>query len=464
MDLGEIVRGIRESSPGSREFAALARTLGEAAFSSSEKQAEEATRTIFADLVEPWADSFLKEACERYVHFMSEVIYAPGSPIVADLGELGCPTAESLRERYRAVADGSSYRHVGRDAVKRVVVLSRVTLGADIAVTATMLECAMSFFRDAGFCLIGPQKNVRLLGAGSRRVQRVSLAYSRRGSMKARLLAWRGLRDQVRENIEGLELNQWLVVDPDSRLTQLGLLPLVPDERYCFWQSRSENEQDRAPIGVLAAAWCNFRWLAERQENLGPWMSLDIAPETRNSQMLPDRAKRPIAAVSFGYGGCETKRLGDRFEDELLELLRSRGYRILLDYGAGEEEERLVDRRISAFAGSVRPLPDGRWPKQRADLMPFKGSLLGFGGWVRGADVFIGYDSAAGHLAAALSTPVIDIFVGAPSELMRDRWTPSGPDDVWVIPAEGPWDCSGVIEQVKSRLEMVEERRRTNFG
>ena len=66
----------------------------------------------------------------------------------------------------------------------------------------------------------------------------------------------------------------------------------------------------------------------------------------------------PVAAVSFGVGGREAKRLGGRFEDDLLELLRQEGYRIILDYGAGDDEERLTDERVGAFTGSVATLDE----------------------------------------------------------------------------------------------------------
>ena len=161
----------------------------------------------------------------------------------------------------------------------------------------------------------------------------------------------------------------------------------------------------------------------------------------------------PVAAVSFGVGGREAKRLGGSFEDELLELLRQEGYCIILDYGAGDDEERLTDERVGAFAGSVATLHElTDWLEGPANLNTWKGSLNGFGRWVAKADVFIGYDSAAAHLAAALAVPVIEVFAGAPSALMRKRWTPSGKGPTWVIPADGPTDAPKVLALVAKHL------------
>ena len=462
MEVADLVQGVLESSPESPEFASMSRALGEEAFSKSKQRAELATKAIFAEVVEPWADSFLPEACTQYLHFMSEVLYAPGSSVSKELAGLGYPTPESLRSRYRSLlkdqAAGFTFDEDERDDVERVIFLSRVTLGADIAVVGTVLGCARWAFPNAELVLLGPRKNIRLLAAGYPRVKRVELAYSRGGSLKQRLAAWPRVRAKVRALTEDLPDKRWLVVDPDSRLSQLGLLPVTSDDYYCFWESRSEDVEDPTPIGIYAGVWSKFLWgMWTWNEDSYPWVSLDWR-NGRAMRMMMNR-RGLVAAVSFGYGGRESKRLGDRFEDEVLEILRARGYRIIIDCGAGEEEEELVKRRVQAFKGSARPLADSGWPPKDklADLMHFKGTLLAFGSFANGANVFVGYDSAAAHMAAALGVSVIDIFVSERSELMRQRWTPSGEQEVWVIPAKGPEDSGTVLRKLTDYLEAVEQ-------
>lgn len=469
MEVADLVQRVLESSPDSPEFASMSRALGAEAFSTSKQRAESATKAIFADIVEPWADSFLPEACTQYLHFMSEVLYAPGSSVSEELAELGYPTPESLRSRYRSLlenqAAGLTFALDEREEVERVIFLSRVTLGADIAVVGTVLGCARGAFPNAELVLLGPRKNIRLLAAGSRTVKRVELSYSRGGTLKQRLSVWPRVRAKVKALTQDLPAKRWLVVDPDSRLSQLGLLPVTSDDYYCFWESRSEDVEDPTPIGIYAGVWSKFLWgMWTWNENSYPWVSMDWR-NGRKFRMMMNR-RRLVAAVSFGYGGRESKRLGDQFEDEVLETLRARGYRIIIDCGAGEEEEQLVKRRVKAFKGSVRPLADSSWPPKdkRADLMYFKGTLLAFGSFANGANVFIGYDSAAAHMAAALDVPVIDIFVGARSELMRQRWTPSGEQEVWVIPAKGPEDSGKVLRKLTDYLEAVEQYLKELLG
>ena len=103
MRIAELVRGVLQSELDSSEFAELTRALAETAFSEDHRAAGEATRAIFGEIVEPWADSFEPDLAVRYVAFMSEAVFAPGSPIVSALHDLGLRTPAELRRRYERV-------------------------------------------------------------------------------------------------------------------------------------------------------------------------------------------------------------------------------------------------------------------------------------------------------------------------------------------------------------------------
>ncbi len=49
------------------------------------------------------------------------------------------------------------------------------------------------------------------------------------------------------------------------------------------------------------------------------------------------------------------------------------------------------------------------------------------------SDLFVGYDSACGHIAAAIGVPGIDVFKGAVCERMRQRWSPWGKTPAKVV-------------------------------
>ena len=453
-----LVRGVLDEEPGSSEFVLCTRSLAEAAFSKDRSLAREATRAIFAEVVEPWSDSFNPASVDAYVSFMSEVVYAPRSPIAAELGRLGYPGPRDLRERYERIRNGLSFEDFDEedhDGVRLVVILSRVTLGADIAVSSVFIRAVVRQFYSAEIEFIAPKKNVYLLADGQV-VQRRVFSYGRSALLANRLRAWLRLRTSIKQSIAGLEPGEWLVIDPDSRLTQLGLLPVTDDRYYDFFESRSIAADEPTPLGELAGtAW----WMDLFNERYRmPYARLRSGERSRG-RYLRFNSTRLVAAVSFGVGGRESKRLGDEFEDALLDLLHRLGFRILLDYGGGEDEARLVDRRIDSFRGSrthVKTMRDAF--QKRADLMTVRGSLGSFGGWMHDADVFVGYDSASAHLAAAHGVPVLEVFAGAPCKRFMQRWTPYGEEKACVIPADGPADGPGVLARLESELVALKER------
>jgi ADP-heptose:LPS heptosyltransferase len=46
---------------------------------------------------------------------------------------------------------------------------------------------------------------------------------------------------------------------------------------------------------------------------------------------------------------------------------------------------------------------------------------------IAGSSLYVGYDSAGQHVAAACGVPLISIFAGFPAPRMFQRWSPSGP-------------------------------------
>ncbi len=440
----DLVSGVREHRPGSSRFTDCTRSLAEAAFCSDPDLAAAATKALFSELVEEWADCFEPSLCATYAAFMSEVLHAPGSPVAAALGSLGYGEPETLLDRYRRTTSAGRVSALDRGQIKKVAVLSRITLGADVAVTRPLLLAAASAFPAAGIEFIGPKKNADLIISGHP-IRLREISYGRSALLVDRLLAWNELREAVQGSVNGLRPDEYLIVDPDSRLTQLGLLPVAPDNSYQFFESRSAGGGGDCSLSALALQWCGRAWGVD-SSGAGR-VPPQVSPASR--KRLSDKCDRPLAAVSFGVGGRASKRVGGHFEDRLLELLRQRGFRIILDYGLGEEEAAVVDQRVAAFAGTVGEMSSDQpgWPSP-TDLLTWRGSLAAFGAWTAAADVYVGYDSAAAHLAAAHATPVIEIFAGAPSERFRHRWTPAGPASVHVLPFSDSTDISALLQEI----------------
>ena len=69
----------------------------------------------------------------------------------------------------------------------------------------------------------------------------------------------------------------------------------------------------------------------------------------------------------------------------------------------------------------------------RTSLLTWQGGIGRFAALIAESTVYIGYDSAGQHIAAALGVPTIDIFTGFTSPRMPERWSPYGPAPVHVL-------------------------------
>ena len=72
----------------------------------------------------------------------------------------------------------------------------------------------------------------------------------RRGSLHERLAVWDELKTLAADP-------GCLVIDPDSRLTQLGLLPVCDEDRYRLFESRRYGGASEDNLPALAAQWAH---------------------------------------------------------------------------------------------------------------------------------------------------------------------------------------------------------------
>jgi len=349
--------------------------------------------------VEGLADRFEPALCDAYARLFSQAV------AFAVEGY----DAASLVARYDRV------RRVRPVAGKpqRIFVLSRVTLGADVAVTSVLLTAAKRRFPLAEIVFVGPRKNYELF-AGDPRVTHREVPY-RRGNLRERLAAWDDLKTV-------LTAPESAVIDPDSRLTQLGILPVCSEDHYHLFESRSYGGESDRSLPELAAAWA-----AETLECAGakPYVAL--------GSVVPHAS---YAAVSLGVGENPAKRLPDPFEEELLRMLSDRGVPLCIDKGAGGEEAERVTRAVE---------------RSGAKASLWNGSFAGFASIIAGAKLYVGYDSAGQHIAAASGVPLISIFAGFPSPRMFERWRPKGT----VIRVEQP-DVPETLERVRASLNALD--------
>ena len=80
-------------------------------------------------------------------------------------------------------------------------------------------------------------------------------------------------------------------------------------------------------------------------------------------------------------------------------------------------------------------MPEGRHVHGMtgADVETLQADAGAFLATIAACDAYVGYDSAGGHVAAALGVPTMTAFVEAAGARHAGRWTPSGPGAVHVV-------------------------------
>ncbi len=214
--------------------------------------------------------------------------------------------------------------------VDTVYVLSRVTLGADIKIVSPILATMKQRFPGARIVFIANRKSAELFVADSR-IEHLNGDYPRSGPVSTRLEFARELRAK-------LQGENSIVVDPDSRMTQLGLIPLCEPDRYFPFPSRTAGSGSSRNLSWLVAKWLQQKIGASEAANISPIPAEFISG----------------AAVSLGVGDNESKRIGGDFEARLLALLGTRHETIWVDRGVGGEEARRVTAAVESSGAADR--------------------------------------------------------------------------------------------------------------
>jgi ADP-heptose:LPS heptosyltransferase len=394
-------------------------TLLVAARSEDRSLAAAAASELIRGVVEELSDRFEPALAACYVNLFSRAIAAvmPGF------------TAEFLERRYAELAAAPASPLRSPSACPReIIVLSRITLGADIAVTSVFLNALHARYPDATLWFAGPSKNHALF-AGLGWVKHWPLDYPRGASLAERF----ALAGAFEGAFDGGDV--WLM-DPDSRISQLGLLPIAPLRATLFFESRVWAAESTASVSDLASAWCaRLLGVSDATPVLAPSAA---SPELQSALAA---ARNPgYACISLGVGNNAAKRLSAASEANLFRVLADTSLNLVIDAGAGGDEAAAVHSALAA-AG----LPQSR-------TVILHGSFAEFCHAIQGARFYVGYDSAGQHAAAALGVPGITLFKGFANERMFQRWQPRAVPGGCVLRIESGDEESSVLQSLQRAL------------
>jgi ADP-heptose:LPS heptosyltransferase len=402
---------------------------------------------LFPMFVERLSDSFSASSADHYYRAFAEIItfsriHPHGKQMDNVLSQRGLKSKESLILRRIKLTSNSRNKFDGSiHKLKYIFVLSRFSVGAEIAINGVIINSLIKNCPHAEIFLVGAKKN-HVLFEDIPKVKVLICDYPKNGGLFGRFNAWLNLLAIIDEKVSNLNPKGYLVIDPDSRLTQLGLLPVLRDEtQYLFFDSRSFHEPNSSKIGELTGAWLH--------KELGISTELSKIYPPAKAKMYSTYIREnlveesPVTAVSFGVGENNSKRYNFEFECNLiLELLAKFPGSVWLLSGTQPSELKQKNNLFEAVTSKAK-LEGINISGNVVDLIPknkntrfiaWDGPLAEYCCLIGAADYHIGYDSSGQHISAALEIPTVDIFVDpSNTESFVKRWSPTSSAKVEVI-------------------------------
>ena len=186
----------------------LVEALCRLATSSNPDEARAGTDALFHDLVESLADRFEPRLCDAYVELFSRVIdfcrrLPRGADLDRRLSTFGLNDRRALLNRADRVRRPKPFDLSRAAGLRKILVLSRVTLGADIAVTSVVLAKLKQVAPHTAIKLVSGPKSAAFF-ASDTRISSLVLDYPRGGPLMERLDAWFAPADAVAAENYGL--------------------------------------------------------------------------------------------------------------------------------------------------------------------------------------------------------------------------------------------------------------------
>lgn len=404
-----------------------------------------AARALFGIVIERLCDDFEELQTETYNRLICQVLdflrqLPEGKELDAELNRFRFATQQQLYQRIESIRLSPDQKIPAKLQPKKILVLSRVTIGADVAITSVICQRAANLFPDATITVVGNDK-LRQVFTNESGIKVHEIHYSRRGGLLERFLVWVDLLQEIRSELADLSPTEYLVLDPDSRLTQLGVLPLVPLENYRFFNSRGKQGYPiKASISELTNLWLDNIFGHGAFCYPKVWTDTASLVEARQLQeTLNASGTQTLITMNLGVGGNARKRVTGEFESELvLALLQESNTRVILDLGFGDEELQRSEAILSAARNqgiSTTELAFDKLQQLSPDcrLIGVECSVAEIAALISCSDEFVGYDSACQHIAAAEGIKTYTVFAGTNNVRFIRRWHACGPSTSEII-------------------------------
>jgi ADP-heptose:LPS heptosyltransferase len=433
-----------------------------------------AARALFGIIIESLCDEFEALQTETYNRVMAQVItfcrkLSAGKALDRSLNDFGISCRKNLLNRIRIIRTKAKSLSRHRD-IKKILILSRVTIGADVAVTSIIIQRLTERYPKAEMVLIGGGKLDEVYG-GNPRIRLQKAEYEKNGGLLERLSIWQLVLNIIQQELADCPLDNTILVDPDSRLSQLGVLPIIAPEHYYFFDSRSDvSFADNMAMAQLTNAWLNKVTGQDDFRYPAVWLLPEpLRKAAALYQMLRNNGARRVIAINFGVGGNPRKKVGQLLEQELLlSLLQEPNTVIVLDKGFGEKELQYSNFLLEAVKQNGYSIEDASFAAEldsdiSSGVIGLQTRIGEIAAIIANCDEYIGYDSACQHIAAALQIPCLTIFGGSNNMRFIRRWSAFGANSCRMVHVDTLSDPTAIdVEDIIIRI--MHERRAGNHS
>ena len=431
-----------------------------------------AAQALFSIIIESLCDDFEDLQTETYNRVMAQIItycrkLRAANELNRFLQKFKIYTRDDLLTRINKIRMNNKMLSRKRNVTK-ILLLSRVTLGADVAITSIIIQRLTQLFPSAELVLIGGRKLDQIYG-GNSNIRLSHITYNRQGGLLDRLSSWQAVLNVIDHELAACPLENTILIDPDSRLSQLGVLPIIDLDHYFFFDSRSEvSFAGNLSMAQSTNAWLNKIIGEEDFHHPRVWLlPSNLQKAAQLYAELKNNGARRVIALNFGVGGNPRKRVGQRLEQKLLlNLLQEPNTVILLDKGFGDAERQSSDAllaRIKANGYAIHSavFDEGLNTQLNWGAIGLQTRIGEIAAIIANCNEYIGYDSACQHIAAALKTPCLTIFAGSNNMRFIRRWSAFGPNNCKIVHVDTLSDPSSIdVEDIIIRI-MNERKMQT---
>ncbi len=390
---------------------------------------------LYKKIIEPLCDDFTTsgvQTCNLVLLRMMDFIRKQQEGIIFDnfLNEQHHTNLDHLLQRYTSITHNPPIPSTLKQNIKKIIILSRVTVGADIAVTSVLVHRLASSFPQADIVVVGPSHLAEIFH-GIANVNLAHYPYQRDGGISERLTGDADFHTLLKKEWADYHSDQVLFFDPDSRLSQLGLVPLFDEKFYYHFPSRNDSPYHNLRITSVVSNWLNH--LLDEDKICYPQVAIRPSHSTDIKKFFgrfSSSTKKIV--INLGVGNEPKKRLPDPFEEQLLsKLLQQKNTVIILDSGCHPDEgkrarslmEKMKNSNIQTMALSGDNIARQEVSFQHG-LVCINCGIGTLTALIDQCDVFFGYDSCCQHLATAMDTKTVICFAGAPNDRFFERWRP----------------------------------------